>query len=337
MMYSVFDAGNYFVIPGTPDQAWEANSLKAVDNQDDLRAKMGYGHDDFVIAIVGSEFSYSGLWLEHAFVLQALLPLFSDFQSNNSSSSHLKVAILRGNSSTNYKVAVEAIALKLGYPKGTVEHNGIDGDVNRFLSISNLVIYGSFLEEQSFPEILIQAMCFGKPIIAPDLSMIKKYVDDRVNGFLFPKENIGVLTQILFQAISNGKLSPLAQNVASIGKGPAKNLMVTETIEGYSSLLENVLKFPSEVRPPKVVADIPIRLKEEWQWHLFDEIIDSRDFNRTAKTYSFIDEGEEHMNDTNGESSDASRPIDEAFTYTDWEEEKLIEKINARKKREDEE
>ncbi|KAF5183620.1 glycosyl transferase family 1 protein [Thalictrum thalictroides] len=213
MMYSVFDAGNYFVIPGSPDQAWEANSLKAVDNQDDLRVKMGYGHDDFVIAIV----------------------------------------------------------------------------------------------------------------------------DDRVNGFLFPKENIGFLTQILFQVISNGKLSPLAQNVASIGKGPAKNLMVTETIEGYASLLENVLKFPSEVRPPKVVADIPIRLKEEWQWHLFDEIIDSRDFNRTAKAYSFIDEGEEHMNHTNGESSDAGRPIDEAFTYTDWEEEKLIEMINARKKREDEE
>ncbi|PIA34447.1 hypothetical protein AQUCO_03700009v1 [Aquilegia coerulea] len=337
MMYSVFDAGNYFVIPGSPDQAWESNSLKAVDNQDDLLVKMGYGRDDFVIAIVGSEFSYNGLWLEHAFVLQALLPLFSDFQSNNNSSSHLKVSILRGNSSSNYKVAVEAIALKLGYPKGTVEHNGIDGDVNRFLSISNLVIYGSFLEEQSFPEILIQAMCFGKPIIAPDLAMIKKYVDDRVNGFLFPKENIGVLTQVLFQAISNGKLSPLAQNVASIGKGPAKNLMVTETIEGYASLLANVLKFPSEVRPPKVVADIPTRLKDEWQWHLFDEIIDSRDFNRTAKTYSFIDETEEHMNHTNGESSDVGRSIDEAFSYTDWEEEKLIEMINARKKREDEE
>lgn len=57
-----------------------------------------------------------------------------------------------------------------------MQHIGIDGDVNSFLSIADLVIYGSFLEEQSFPAILLQAMCFGKPVIAPDLSMIKKYV-----------------------------------------------------------------------------------------------------------------------------------------------------------------
>ena len=44
------------------------------------------------------------------------------------------------------------------------------------LSAVDLVIYGSFLEEQSFPEILVKAMSIGKPIIAPDLSMIGKYV-----------------------------------------------------------------------------------------------------------------------------------------------------------------
>lgn len=57
---------------------------------------------------------------------------------------------------------------------------GTDGDANKYLSISDLVIYGSFLEEQSFPEILVHSMCFGKPIIAPDLLMIKKYVSSLI-------------------------------------------------------------------------------------------------------------------------------------------------------------
>ncbi|KAL5718897.1 hypothetical protein ACHQM5_011751 [Ranunculus cassubicifolius] len=326
MMYSAFDSGNYFVIPGSPNQAWEADSFMALEKSSDLRGRLGYGHNDFVIAIVGSEFSYS-----------ALLPVISDFSLDSLSSPHLKVCILRGNSTNNYKLAVEAIALKLGYPTGTVEHVGIEGDMNSYLSISDLVIYGSFLEEQSFPEVLVQAMCFGKPIIAPNLLIIKKYVDDGINGFLFPKENIGVLTEVLFQAISDGKLSSLAQNVASIGMGPAKNLMVSETIEGYASLLANVLKFPSEARPPKAVADIPPRMKEEWQWHLFDDLVDSKYLNKTLKTYTFIDAIEEQWNSTSGENSVSGKAIDEAFSYTNWEEERLIEMINTRKRREDEE
>ncbi|KAL5718715.1 hypothetical protein ACHQM5_011592 [Ranunculus cassubicifolius] len=337
MMYSAFDSGNYFVIPGSPNQAWEADIFMALEKSSDLRSRLGYGHDDFVIAIVGSEFSYIGSWLENAFILQALLPVISDFSFDGLSSSHLKVCILRGNSTNNYKLAVETIALKLGYPTGTVEHVGIEGEMNSYLSISDLVIYGSFLEEQSFPEVLVQAMSFGKPIIAPDLLIIKKYViDDGINGFLFPKENIGVLTEVLFQAISDGKLSSLAQNVASIGMGPAKNLMVSETIEGYASLLANVLKFPSEARPPKAVADIP-RMKEEWQWHLFDDLVDSKYLNKTLKTYTFIDAIEEQWNSTSGENSVSGKAIDEAFSYTNWEEERLIEMINTRKRREDEE
>lgn len=59
-----------------------------------------------------------------------------------------------------------------------------------------------------------------------------------MNGFLFPREKIRVLTHIILQLILNGKLSPVARNIASVGKGTARNLMVAETVEGYASLLE---------------------------------------------------------------------------------------------------
>lgn len=57
-----------------------------------------------------------------------------------------------------------------------MKHVAVDMAADSVLSISDVVIYGSFLEEQSFPDILIKAMCLGKPIVAPDLSMIRKYV-----------------------------------------------------------------------------------------------------------------------------------------------------------------
>ena len=75
--------------------------------------------------------------------------------------------------------SAQAIASNLSYPTGVVKHvavDGVDGDVDNTLCAADLVIYGSFLEEQSFPEILMKAMWLGKPIAAPDLAIIRKYV-----------------------------------------------------------------------------------------------------------------------------------------------------------------
>lgn len=68
------------------------------------------------------------------------------------------------------------MARSLKYPRGTIEHIAGDLNADSVLGTADVVIYGSLLEEQSFPEILIKAMCFEKPIIAPDISMIRKYV-----------------------------------------------------------------------------------------------------------------------------------------------------------------
>lgn len=68
------------------------------------------------------------------------------------------------------------MARSLKYPRGIIEHIAEELNADSVLATADVVIYGSFLEEQSFPEILIKAMCFEKPIIAPDISMIRKYV-----------------------------------------------------------------------------------------------------------------------------------------------------------------
>lgn len=68
---------------------------------------MNYSSDDFVIAIAGSQLFYGGMWLEHALILQAMLPLLRGFPLYNYSTSNIKVIIISRDSTSNYSVAVE--------------------------------------------------------------------------------------------------------------------------------------------------------------------------------------------------------------------------------------
>ncbi|KAF3792817.1 hypothetical protein EJ110_NYTH10775 [Nymphaea thermarum] len=337
MMYAAFDSGNYMVVPGSSVESWEASMFKALNRGRDVRAEMGYTDEDFVIVIVGSQLLYSGIWLEHSLIMKALVPLLAQLHNGNSSDSRLKIAIVSGNSTSTYKVSLQAIALKLGYPRANVQHFGSDEDVSSLLSISDLVIYGTFREEQSFPSFLTRAMCLGKPIVAPDLEMITKHIDDRVNGFLFPKENIGLLTEALFQAVSNGKLSLLAQTVALNGKKNATNLMVSETIEGYATVLETIVQLPSEVAYPKSIKEIPQTMKDEWHWHIASEV-DPKHWKRRPKNSKFSVLVGEFQNYSYILSSTVPKhAIDEVFSLADWEEQRSIEMAYAIKRREEEE
>ena len=71
---------------------------------------------------------------------------------------------------------LKVISTSLQYPDGIVKHTDRDVNAGDVLRMVDLVIYGSFLEEKSFPDILIKAMCYGKLIVAPNLSMIRRYV-----------------------------------------------------------------------------------------------------------------------------------------------------------------
>ncbi|XP_047319533.1 uncharacterized protein LOC124923611 [Impatiens glandulifera] len=340
MFYSAFDAGNYFVIPGSPAVAWEADTILATYIDDNPRAEMGYGLDDFIIVIVGSKFLYKSLWLEHALVLKALSPFSTDLLSDKSSNAQVKIIILAGDSASNYSMAVEAIALNLQFPRDNVKHVPDDEDSDRLLNLANLVIYGSFLEEQSFPEILIKAMYMGKPIIAPDLPMISKYVHDRVNSYLFRKDDINSLTRILREVISEGKLSPLARNIASVAREAAKNFMVSETIEGYAFLMEKILYLPSEVAACRPISEIPVKLKGEWQWYLFESTADKKThLKTTVRSNQFLEKIVGQWNQTRSEvvSRVQVPPLNETLLYSIWEEEKYVEMVNTKKRREEEE
>lgn len=107
MIYSTFDSGNFYVIPGSPAEALEADAFMALQ-KDNLRISMGYGPEDVVIAIVGSQFLYKGMWLGHAIVLRALSPLLADFPlSKDNSSAQLRIIVHSGDLTNNYSMALE--------------------------------------------------------------------------------------------------------------------------------------------------------------------------------------------------------------------------------------
>ncbi|KAL7121473.1 hypothetical protein ACP275_02G184300 [Erythranthe tilingii] len=310
MAYSACDSGNYFVIPGPPAEA--CNNTAYENNRNHK--------NDFVVVIVGSQLLYKGLLLENALVLKALHPVLGEFGG-------LKIVILIGDSTSKFSIAVETIARNLNYPNGIVEHIAVDENADNVVRGADIVIYGSFLEENIFPEILSKAMCFGKPIIAPDLPIIQKYVRDEVNGYLFPKENITVLTQIMFRLFSKGEFADLARNAAPIGKIVAKNLMVSESVDGYASLLENILLIPSE--------KIPVEWKSEWKWRYFEAITNAVSPNRINK---LLDKVERQFNRTRKENSvDFLITRNDTSLYTIWEEQKHVDFDNVRKRREDDE
>lgn len=71
MMYSVFNSGNPWLSKGN----MEVEHFMALNRTEDLQSRLSFKSDGFVIVVVGSQFSYTGIWREHALVMQATMHL----------------------------------------------------------------------------------------------------------------------------------------------------------------------------------------------------------------------------------------------------------------------
>lgn len=135
--------------------------------------------------------------------------------------------------------------------------------------------------------------------------------------------------------VSKGKLSSLATNIASTREDTAKNMMALDSIEGYASLIENILHLPSEVASPREISEIPSDIKTKWQWHLFEAIEDHEYVNRTLRIHHLLDKVEGQRNRAPRAISEI--PTNDSFIYDLWEEEKRDQIMKARRAREDDE
>ncbi|XP_050386595.1 uncharacterized protein LOC126802922 [Argentina anserina] len=270
MLYSVIDTGNYLVIPGSPVDVWSAESYSKTHSKNQLRKNNGITEDDMLVVVVGSSFFFNELSRDYAVVMHSIEPLLIEYARKDAEGLY-KFVFLCGNSSDEYDDAFQEVASRLGLPQGSVRHSGLNGEVDSVLLMADIVLYGSSQDEQGFPSLLIRAMTYGIPVIAPDFPALKKYVVDGVHMVFFPRQDPDALLKAFSLLLSNGKLSKFARTVASSGRLIAMNLLASESITGYARLLESVLNFPSDALLPGPFSQLQQGM---WEWNLFGSEVD---------------------------------------------------------------
>ncbi|XP_047165201.1 uncharacterized protein LOC124834539 [Vigna umbellata] len=270
MLYSGLDTGNFFVIPGSPVDVWAAERYRETHGKDQLRELSGFDKYDMVVLVVGSSVFYDDLSWDYAVAMHSIGPLMTKYARRNDATESFKFVFLSGNSTDGSDDALQEVASRLGLHQGSVRHYGLNGDVNSVLLMADIILYGSAQEVQGFPPLLIRAMTFEIPVIAPDFPVLKKYIVDGVHGIFFPKQNPEALMTAFSLLISNGRLSKFAKAIASSGRRLAKNVLSLDCITGYARLLENVLSFPSDALLPGPVSEIQ---QGSWEWNLLQNEI----------------------------------------------------------------
>ncbi|PHU26198.1 Retrovirus-related Pol polyprotein from transposon TNT 1-94 [Capsicum chinense] len=167
------------------------------------------------------------------------------------------------------KLAYEAIMASVSNEEGRLFFiTGHGGDVNGIILMADIVLYFSPQYEQEFPPILIRAMSFGIPIVAPDLPVVRKYIVHEVQGIIFSQHNSNELVQDFSQLISNGKFTRFSHTIASSGRLLSKNMFAMECTTGYAKLLENFITFPSDVILPGNTSQLK---QGSWKWGYFQK------------------------------------------------------------------
>lgn len=326
MLYSELDTGNFFVIPGSPVDVWAAESYSKTHTKDQLRELSGFGKNDMVVLVVGSSIFYDDLSWEYAVAMNSIGPLLTKYARRNDAAESFKFVFLCGNSTDGYDDALQEVASRLGLPHGSIRHYGLNGDVNSVLLIADIVLYGSAQDVQGFPPLLIRAMTFEIPVIAPDFPVLRKYILDGVHGVFYSKHNPEALMNAFSLLLSSGRLSKFAQAIGSSGRQFAKNGLALDCITGYARLLENVLSFPSDSLLPGPVSQIQ---QGAWGWSFFQNEIEldidllkmDDDFsNGKATVVHAVEKELASLNySTNFLENGTDVPIQDELTKLDWD------------------
>ncbi|KAK9095821.1 hypothetical protein Sjap_021318 [Stephania japonica] len=322
-LYSMFDIEKSLVIPGSPIDTWNAeNYLKSrfVSRRRKgpcpLVVVVGISFFSELIRVSDIElvryFSYKEMPMEDAIAIDLITPLLKKFAKTHGSS---KFIFLFGNSDDRYNEALQEVASCLGLPHGSLMHRGLDDDVNRILLEADIVLQGSFQNEQGFPPLLLRAMSFEKPIIVPDLPIIKKYISHAVQGLLYEKHNSEKLMEAFSILVSERGLTDNATKIAARGKVHAKNMLASECITSYAQLLQSLLQFPIDVSLPYIGKE---SMEMVWEWGF---LVDPEQIDTQLADIQDKENGYQHDLDAESEMSDSDEERDEDEEDEEDEEE----------------
>jgi glycosyltransferase involved in cell wall biosynthesis len=140
------------------------------------RQELKIGTDDPVIINVGSLSTKKG----HRYLLEAAANVVREFPSVR--------FLLVGDGPLRGELQESAARAGLA---GNVLFAGVRRDVRELLAISNLFASSSLYE--GLPQVFLEAMAMGKPIVATRVGGVPEIIDDGKNGIIVPPENASAL------------------------------------------------------------------------------------------------------------------------------------------------
>jgi hypothetical protein len=115
MLYSVLDTGNFFVIPGSPVDVWDAESYSKTHAKHQLRVDHGFSEDDLVVLVVGSSFFYDELSWDYTVALHTLGPVLAEYARSKDAEGSFKFVFLCGNSTDDDAFQVVNFSFVIAY------------------------------------------------------------------------------------------------------------------------------------------------------------------------------------------------------------------------------
>jgi len=135
------------------------------------------------------------------------------------------------------KDSIEKAAERYGI-KDKVIMAGFLNDIPSLMNISDIIILPSLSEGVS--RVLIEAMSFGKPVIASDLPAIREIITDKASGLLFKKGDAAPLSEkILFLLKNPGAGIRMGQEAREAYE---KTFSMENTVSLHAGLYENLSK-----------------------------------------------------------------------------------------------
>jgi glycosyltransferase involved in cell wall biosynthesis len=99
---------------------------------------------------------------------------------------------------------LQSLARKLGLEKKIV-FTGTRDDVHDLLRVSSLFVLPSRRGTETFPNVLLEAMATGLPVVSTDVGSVREMVEDGASAYVVPPENPEELVQAISRLLQSPK------------------------------------------------------------------------------------------------------------------------------------
>ncbi|MCS3801357.1 glycosyltransferase family 4 protein [Niastella sp. OAS944] len=156
-----------------------------------LRKKHGLTDKDFVFVFVGRLVKDKGI--------EELVEAYSELKKKYP---HIKLLLVGPYEPERDPLAAETHAII--EKDDSIIKAGFQADVRPYLMISQALAFPSYRE--GFPNVPMQAGCFGLPSIVTDINGCNEIVEDRKNGLIIPAKQVHALQQAMEKLLADTAL-----------------------------------------------------------------------------------------------------------------------------------